>query len=170
MFTSAAFSQQTKMSHDAATGIIEMVMDHFTDESEGTFTVQIQDGRAKAQSSLVLIGDGESQHRSRVSAALILRYCAPLLNSTHWPLIVPALFFFSSLQGSAGWGRIPKEGVHSCQRRYCTHPVDIAVEINFREWNTTCGFVVHSWYYFLRFTNKLWIIHKNLLLFPWWKK
>uniref|UniRef100_A0A672TBS9 Myomesin-2-like n=1 Tax=Sinocyclocheilus grahami TaxID=75366 RepID=A0A672TBS9_SINGR len=51
------FSQQTKMSHDAATGIIEMVMDHFTDDSEGTFTVQIQDGRAKAQSSLVLIGD-----------------------------------------------------------------------------------------------------------------
>ncbi|XP_016106920.1 myomesin-2-like [Sinocyclocheilus grahami] len=48
---------QTKMSHDAATGIIEMVMDHFTDDSEGTFTVQIQDGRAKAQSSLVLIGD-----------------------------------------------------------------------------------------------------------------
>ncbi|KTG44098.1 hypothetical protein cypCar_00008032 [Cyprinus carpio] len=50
--------EQTKMSHDAATGIIEMVMDHFTDDSEGTFTVQIQDGRAKAQSSLVLIGDG----------------------------------------------------------------------------------------------------------------
>lgn len=65
MFTSLAFSQQTKMSHDAATGIIEMVMDHFTEDSEGTFTVQIQDGRAKAQSSLVLIGDGESQHRSR---------------------------------------------------------------------------------------------------------
>uniref|UniRef100_A0A672NHG8 Myomesin-2-like n=1 Tax=Sinocyclocheilus grahami TaxID=75366 RepID=A0A672NHG8_SINGR len=43
--------------HDAATGIIEMVMDHFTDDSEGTFTVQIQDGRGKAQSSLVLIGD-----------------------------------------------------------------------------------------------------------------
>uniref|UniRef100_A0A8C1CV08 Myomesin 2 n=1 Tax=Cyprinus carpio carpio TaxID=630221 RepID=A0A8C1CV08_CYPCA len=40
-----------------STGIIEMVMDHFTDDSEGTFTVQIQDGRAKAQSSLVLIGD-----------------------------------------------------------------------------------------------------------------
>uniref|UniRef100_A0A673KFQ3 Myomesin-2-like n=1 Tax=Sinocyclocheilus rhinocerous TaxID=307959 RepID=A0A673KFQ3_9TELE len=49
--------EQTKMSHDAATGIIEMVMDHFTDDSEGTFTVQIQDGRAKTQSSLVLIGD-----------------------------------------------------------------------------------------------------------------
>ncbi|KAI2657515.1 Myomesin-2 [Labeo rohita] len=49
--------EQTKMSHDAATGIIEMVMDHFTVDSEGTFTVQIQDGRAKAQSSLVLIGD-----------------------------------------------------------------------------------------------------------------
>lgn len=83
MFTSLAFSQQTKMSHDAATGIIEMVMDHFTEDSEGTFTVQIQDGRAKAQSSLVLIGDGESQHRFRAFVAHILGYCALLLNSIH---------------------------------------------------------------------------------------
>ncbi|XP_030626963.1 myomesin-2 [Chanos chanos] len=49
--------EQTKMSHDVATGVIEMVLDHFTEDSEGTFTVQIQDGKAKAQSSLVLIGD-----------------------------------------------------------------------------------------------------------------
>lgn len=47
------------MSHDVATGTIEMVLDHFTEESEGTYTVQIQDGRGKAQSTLVLIGDGE---------------------------------------------------------------------------------------------------------------
>uniref|UniRef100_A0AAY4E0F1 Myomesin 2a n=1 Tax=Denticeps clupeoides TaxID=299321 RepID=A0AAY4E0F1_9TELE len=45
------------MSHDVATGVIEMVLDHFTEDSEGTFTVQVQDGRGKAQSSLVLIGD-----------------------------------------------------------------------------------------------------------------
>uniref|UniRef100_A0AAY4E173 Myomesin 2a n=1 Tax=Denticeps clupeoides TaxID=299321 RepID=A0AAY4E173_9TELE len=49
--------EQTKMSHDVATGVIEMVLDHFTEDSEGTFTVQVQDGRGKAQSSLVLIGD-----------------------------------------------------------------------------------------------------------------
>ncbi|XP_017549578.1 myomesin-2 [Pygocentrus nattereri] len=49
--------EQTKMSHDLATGVIEMVLDHFTEESEGTYAVQIQDGRAKAQSSLVLIGN-----------------------------------------------------------------------------------------------------------------
>ncbi|XP_026795200.3 myomesin-2 [Pangasianodon hypophthalmus] len=48
--------EQTKMRHDVATGIIEMVLDHFTEENEGTFTVQIQDGTGKAQSSLVLIG------------------------------------------------------------------------------------------------------------------
>lgn len=47
------------MSHDVSTGMIEMIWDHFTEESEGTFTVQIQDGKAKAQSSLVLIGDGK---------------------------------------------------------------------------------------------------------------
>ncbi|XP_033033554.1 myomesin-2 [Trachypithecus francoisi] len=42
---------------DKATGIIEMVMDRFTIENEGTYTVQIHDGKAKSQSSLVLIGD-----------------------------------------------------------------------------------------------------------------
>uniref|UniRef100_A0A4W4F3I2 Myomesin 2a n=1 Tax=Electrophorus electricus TaxID=8005 RepID=A0A4W4F3I2_ELEEL len=52
-------SEQTKMRHDVATGIIELVLDHFTEDNEGTFSVQIQDGRAKAQSSLVLIGNGE---------------------------------------------------------------------------------------------------------------
>lgn len=46
-----------KMGHDVATGVIEFILDHFTEDSEGTFTVQIQDGRGKAQSSLVLIGD-----------------------------------------------------------------------------------------------------------------
>ncbi|KAG9344369.1 hypothetical protein JZ751_011038 [Albula glossodonta] len=50
-------SEEHKMSHDVATGIIEMVQDHFTEESEGTYTVQIQDGKGKNQSSLVLIGD-----------------------------------------------------------------------------------------------------------------
>ncbi|KAI5108533.1 myomesin-2, partial [Silurus meridionalis] len=49
--------EQTKMKHDVATGIIEMVLDHFTQDNEGTFTVQIQDGKGKGQSSLVLIGD-----------------------------------------------------------------------------------------------------------------
>lgn len=34
-------------------------MDRFTIENEGTYTVQIQDGKAKNQSSLVLIGDGK---------------------------------------------------------------------------------------------------------------
>uniref|UniRef100_A0A670IYA9 Myomesin 2 n=1 Tax=Podarcis muralis TaxID=64176 RepID=A0A670IYA9_PODMU len=42
---------------DHSTGIIEMLMDRFTIENEGTYTVQIHDGKAKNQSSLVLIGD-----------------------------------------------------------------------------------------------------------------
>uniref|UniRef100_A0A8C7SV18 Myomesin 2 n=1 Tax=Oncorhynchus mykiss TaxID=8022 RepID=A0A8C7SV18_ONCMY len=37
-------------------GIIEFVLDHFTEDSEGTFTVQIEDGKARGQSSLVLVG------------------------------------------------------------------------------------------------------------------
>uniref|UniRef100_A0A8D3DY33 Myomesin-2-like n=1 Tax=Scophthalmus maximus TaxID=52904 RepID=A0A8D3DY33_SCOMX len=45
------------MGHDVSTGIIEFIMDHFTEENEGTFTCQITDGGGKGQSSLVLIGD-----------------------------------------------------------------------------------------------------------------
>uniref|UniRef100_A0AAX7UIJ2 Myomesin 2a n=1 Tax=Astatotilapia calliptera TaxID=8154 RepID=A0AAX7UIJ2_ASTCA len=45
------------MAHDVATGIIEFIMDHFTEENEGTYTCQITDGGGKAQSSLVLIGN-----------------------------------------------------------------------------------------------------------------
>lgn len=37
-----------------------MTVDNFTRASEGTYTVQIHDGRAKTQSSLVLVGDGEA--------------------------------------------------------------------------------------------------------------
>ncbi|XP_075454328.1 myomesin-2 isoform X2 [Ascaphus truei] len=50
-------SENHKIKFDKSTGIIEMVMDRFTIENEGTYTVQIQDGKAKNQSSLVLIGD-----------------------------------------------------------------------------------------------------------------
>ncbi|XP_056134518.1 M-protein, striated muscle [Lampris incognitus] len=46
-----------KMGHDVSTGVIEFIMDHFTEENEGTFTCQITDGGGKGQSSLVLIGD-----------------------------------------------------------------------------------------------------------------
>uniref|UniRef100_A0A7N5ZR97 Myomesin 2a n=1 Tax=Anabas testudineus TaxID=64144 RepID=A0A7N5ZR97_ANATE len=53
------------MGHDVSTGIIEFIMDHFTEENEGTFTCQITDGGGKAQSSLVLIGNGnEGPHFS----------------------------------------------------------------------------------------------------------
>lgn len=59
------FCQGHKISHDAAAGIIEMTVDNFTRASEGTYTVQIHDGRAKTQSSLVLVGDGEAGSSSR---------------------------------------------------------------------------------------------------------
>uniref|UniRef100_A0A8B9GB00 Myomesin 2 n=1 Tax=Amazona collaria TaxID=241587 RepID=A0A8B9GB00_9PSIT len=50
-------SDRHKINCDHSNGIIEMVMDQFTIDNEGTYTVQIQDGKAKNQSSLVLIGD-----------------------------------------------------------------------------------------------------------------
>ncbi|KAM7419835.1 hypothetical protein PAMA_016776 [Pampus argenteus] len=46
-----------KISHDVSTGIIQMTVDLFTRANEGTYTVQIHDGKAKTQSSLVLVGD-----------------------------------------------------------------------------------------------------------------
>ncbi|KAK2817477.1 hypothetical protein Q5P01_025668 [Channa striata] len=46
-----------KISHDVASGIIQMTLDQFTRADEGTYTVQIHDGKAKTQSSLVLVGD-----------------------------------------------------------------------------------------------------------------
>uniref|UniRef100_A0A8C7DQ62 Myomesin 2a n=1 Tax=Oncorhynchus kisutch TaxID=8019 RepID=A0A8C7DQ62_ONCKI len=52
-------SDSHKISHDVNTGVIQMTVDHFSKASEATYTVQIHDGRAKNQSSLVLVGDGE---------------------------------------------------------------------------------------------------------------
>lgn len=52
--------QGQKISHDVASGVIQMTVDHFTRANEGTYTVQIHDGKAKAQTSLVLVGDGET--------------------------------------------------------------------------------------------------------------
>uniref|UniRef100_A0A8C5QCI8 Myomesin-1 n=1 Tax=Leptobrachium leishanense TaxID=445787 RepID=A0A8C5QCI8_9ANUR len=46
-----------KMHIDSKTGIVEMIMEKLEDEDEGTFTFQLQDGKATNQSSLVLIGD-----------------------------------------------------------------------------------------------------------------
>ncbi|XP_067840118.1 myomesin-2 isoform X2 [Heptranchias perlo] len=50
-------SQDHRITFDKSTGIIEMVMEQFTSKNEGTYTIQVQDGKAKNQSSLVLIGD-----------------------------------------------------------------------------------------------------------------
>ncbi|XP_022407045.1 myomesin-1 isoform X2 [Delphinapterus leucas] len=46
-----------KMHIDRNTGIIEMFMEKLQDEDEGTYTFQVQDGRATGHSTLVLIGD-----------------------------------------------------------------------------------------------------------------
>ncbi|XP_077058076.1 myomesin-1 isoform X6 [Siphateles boraxobius] len=49
--------EKYKMNFDKNTGIIEMLMESLGKEDEGTFTFQLQDGKATNQSSLVLIGD-----------------------------------------------------------------------------------------------------------------
>lgn len=55
-----AASQKYKMNFDKNTGVIEMIMESLKPTDEGTFTFQLQDGKATNQSSLVLIGDGGS--------------------------------------------------------------------------------------------------------------
>lgn len=50
--------QKYKMNFDKNTGIIEMFMESLGKEDEGTYTFQLQDGKATNQSSLVLIGEG----------------------------------------------------------------------------------------------------------------
>ncbi|XP_030612165.1 M-protein, striated muscle isoform X2 [Archocentrus centrarchus] len=49
--------EKYKMNFDKNTGVIEMSMDSLTPADEGTYTFQLQDGKATNQSSLVLIGD-----------------------------------------------------------------------------------------------------------------
>ncbi|XP_066478906.1 myomesin-1 isoform X1 [Tiliqua scincoides] len=49
--------EKYKMKIDHSSGLVEMVMDRLQDEDEGTYTFQLQDGKATNQSSLVLIGD-----------------------------------------------------------------------------------------------------------------
>ncbi|CAJ1082494.1 M-protein%2C striated muscle isoform X4 [Xyrichtys novacula] len=49
--------EKYKMNFDKNTGVIEMTMDSLTPADEGTYTFQMQDGKATNQSSLVLIGD-----------------------------------------------------------------------------------------------------------------
>lgn len=48
------------MKVDQKTGLVEMIMDKLEDKDEGTYTFQLQDGKATNQSSLVLIGDGKT--------------------------------------------------------------------------------------------------------------
>uniref|UniRef100_A0A674D7Y5 Myomesin-1 n=1 Tax=Salmo trutta TaxID=8032 RepID=A0A674D7Y5_SALTR len=49
--------EKYKMNFNKDTGVIEMIMESLLPEDEGTFTFQLQDGKATNQSSLVLIGD-----------------------------------------------------------------------------------------------------------------
>ncbi|XP_041737110.2 M-protein, striated muscle isoform X6 [Coregonus clupeaformis] len=49
--------EKYKMNFNKDTGVIEMTMESLLPEDEGTFTFQLQDGKATNQSSLVLIGE-----------------------------------------------------------------------------------------------------------------
>lgn len=75
------------MNFDKNTGIIEMFMESLGKEDEGTFTFQLQDGKATNQSSLVLIGDGTSKSPyTRTYMYLIYRVC------TNYGISFPSVF------------------------------------------------------------------------------
>ncbi|XP_067867159.1 myomesin-3 [Heterodontus francisci] len=46
-----------KINFDKANGIIEMIIQNFSEEDEGSYTAQLQDGKAKGQFTLVLINE-----------------------------------------------------------------------------------------------------------------
>ncbi|XP_041069130.1 myomesin-2 [Carcharodon carcharias] len=46
-----------KINFDKANGIIEMIIQNFSEEDEGSYTAQLQDGKAKGQVTLVLIDE-----------------------------------------------------------------------------------------------------------------
>lgn len=66
-----------KMHIDRNTGIIEMFMEKLQDEDEGTYTFQIQDGKATGHSTLVLIGDGKSSEGQSVNTWLLISMQIP---------------------------------------------------------------------------------------------
>lgn len=61
------------MKVDQKTGLVEMIMDKLEEKDEGTYTFQLQDGKATNQSSLVLIGDGRLICVMQCSGKIILR-------------------------------------------------------------------------------------------------
>lgn len=56
---------------DRNTGVIEMFMEKLQDEDEGTYTFQIQDGKATGHSTLVLIGDGKNSEEHSMDTWLL---------------------------------------------------------------------------------------------------
>lgn len=64
---------------DRNTGIIEMFMEKLQDEDEGTYTFQLQDGRATGHSTLVLIGDGKNSVEHELEY-----FAAPFNANTPW--------------------------------------------------------------------------------------
>lgn len=77
------------MKVDQKTGLVEMIMDKLEDKDEGTYTFQLQDGKATNQSSLVLIGDGkiiQIRHSEMFRENLTLQWGLPDLPGTVTPL------------------------------------------------------------------------------------
>lgn len=71
----ALFLQKYKMNVDKNTSVVEMIMESLTPADEGTFTFQMQDGKATNQSSLVLIGDGTSSPTLIASTCAVVARC-----------------------------------------------------------------------------------------------
>lgn len=52
--------QRRKINFNKAEGLVEILFDQLSSEDEGSYTAQLQDGRAKNQFTLVFVDDSES--------------------------------------------------------------------------------------------------------------
>lgn len=52
--------QHRKINFNKAEGLVEILFDQLSPEDEGSYTAQLQDGRAKNQFTLVFVDDSES--------------------------------------------------------------------------------------------------------------
>lgn len=52
--------QHRKIKFNKSEGLVEILFDQLSSEDEGSYTVQLQDGQAKNQFTLVFVDDSES--------------------------------------------------------------------------------------------------------------
>lgn len=53
------FHQNRKINFDRDKGLVEVIIQQLTEDDKGSYTAQLQDGKAKNQITLALVDDGQ---------------------------------------------------------------------------------------------------------------